>query len=83
MISVRLDAQLETQLQIAARLEGTSKSELIRRCLESYVARQKATRSPAELGRHLFGKHGSGRSDLSRNRKQILRAKLHAKANRG
>jgi hypothetical protein len=35
--------------------------------------------SPYELGKHLFGRYGSGRDDLSINRKHILREILDEK----
>lgn len=78
-ISVRLDDHLEAGLEKAARSAGISKSDLIRKCLEEYLTRQTLDRLPWQLGKELFGKVGSGRSDLSVNRKQILRKKIHAK----
>ena len=38
--------------------------------------------SPYELGKELFGKHGSGRRDLSTNRKAVLSEMLRAKHRR-
>ena len=78
-ISVRLNSKLERQLEQFARREGISKSELIRRCLEDFLSRRHQVPFPWELGKELFGREGSGRSDLSTNRKSILREKLHGK----
>lgn len=35
--------------------------------------------SSYELGEDLFGQHGSGRNDLSKNYKSILKDRLHDK----
>ncbi len=36
---------------------------------------------PWELGKVVFGAHGSGRGDLSENRKTLLKAKLDSRLN--
>ena len=48
------------------------------------LAREPGKNHPSafELGKHLFGKYGSGRSGLSENAEQILREKLRAKHRR-
>jgi len=81
-VSLRLEPKLAAELDVAAEREGISKSELIRRCLETYLAEQGGSRLVWELGRDRFGKQGSGRSDLSKNRKKILKAKIHARKGR-
>lgn len=81
-VSLRLEPKLAEELDVAAEREGVSKSELIRRCLEAYLAEQGDSRLAWELGKDRFGKHGSGRSDLSKNRKKILKEKIHARKGR-
>jgi len=81
-ISLRLNIAVERELDKYARLEGRSKSELIRSLIADFVGTRSKRPTSWELGKHLFGRHGSGRSDLSVNRKSILREKLHAKKNR-
>jgi Ribbon-helix-helix protein, copG family len=77
-ISIRLDENLERELELAAATKGVSKSTLVRQCLAEYLLRNKPKKAAWELGKELFGQVGSGRSDLSRNRKRIVREKIHA-----
>ena len=81
-ISIRLDEGLEKQLTQAARLEGVSKSDLVRRCLQKYLDSRKEGHLPWELGKHLFGCVGSGRSDLSKAGRGLVKEKIHAKKGR-
>lgn len=75
MITLRLDSELEKRLNSIAEVLGISKSELVRKSLLAYL--DQVVRSCAwDLGRDLFGKYSSGRTDLSVNRKSILRQKL-------
>jgi len=78
-LSIRLDKRLAKELTRAARRSGVSKSELMRRCLREYIARQKIDNLAWEVGKNLFGRYGSGRSDLSRNAEKIVREKIRAK----
>lgn len=82
MIAVRLDRELEKNLAAAAREEGVTKSDVIRASLKEYLARKKSPGTPWELGKDVFGKFGSGRSDLSTVRKRILREKINARKGR-
>lgn len=82
LVSIRLDEQMAKELARAARESGVSKSELMRRCLSQYIARRKMDNLAWEVGKDLFGKYGSGRSDLSTNAKRIAREKIHAKKGR-
>ena len=77
-LTVRIEKRLEQALGRAAREEGVTRSEMLRRCLEEFLARRKSSRVAWELGKDLFGKLGSGRSDLSADRKQVLREKIRA-----
>lgn len=81
-IAIRLDKALERSLERCAEDEKTPKSELIRQCLREYLGRKRAAKTPWELGKELFGKFGSGRPDLSMNRKKIVREKIHASKDR-
>jgi hypothetical protein len=81
-ISVRLDEETEQGLERVAAAQGLSKSELIRRCLTEYLSRQAARPSAWQLGADLFGRVGSGRSDRSENRQQLVRESLHARKSR-
>tara|TARA_Y100000588_G_scaffold240904_1_gene254775 strand:+ start:335 stop:589 length:255 start_codon:yes stop_codon:yes gene_type:complete len=81
-ITIRLDPKLQKELDLYARREGMTRSELVRECIQEYIAQKKQRATAWELGQDLFGKHASDRSDLSTNRKKILREKLRARQNR-
>ena len=81
-ISLRLESRLERELNNYAKMMGISKSELVRNLIADFIERETGRSSPYELGRNVFGREGSGRGDLSANRKSILRKKLNAKKNR-
>jgi RHH-type rel operon transcriptional repressor/antitoxin RelB len=82
LVSIRLDNQMAKELTQAARASGVSKSELVRRSLSQYIALRKMDNRAWEVGKDLFGKYGSGRSDLSMNSERIAREKIHAKKGR-
>jgi hypothetical protein len=78
MITLRLDPQLEQLLKNTAENLGLSKSELIRRSIFDYIGRLK-NQNAWDTGQDLFGKHASGRSDLSARRKKLVKDKIRAK----
>ena len=82
LISVRVEERLAAELERAAADGGVSKSEFVRQCLTDYLARRKVGNLAWELGKNLFGKHRSGRGDLSANADQIVREKIHARGRR-
>jgi predicted DNA-binding protein len=81
-ISVRLDDDTERALRRAAKEQGISNSELVRQCLHDYLDRTGDSRFAWELGKEVFGKYGSGRSDLSTKHEEILRDQFRAKRRR-
>lgn len=78
MISIRVNKELEHSLEIMASNAGVSKSAIIRQCLEKFVADKKSEETAWELGKNLFGKYGSGKKNLSTDRKKIVAQKIHA-----
>jgi hypothetical protein len=82
MLTLRLNKELESALDTAAARAGISKSELVRQCLEEFLADKQPANLAWELGKDLFGTHGSGRGDLSRRRKELIREKIHARRGR-
>ena len=85
MLTVKMDAELERELEAAARAAGLTKSEFVRRGLNEAIARAKKRGKPTpwELGQDLFGKVSSGRDDLSRTRaRDLITARRNAKAAR-
>jgi len=85
MLTVKMDAELERELEAAARATGLTKSEFVRRGLHDAIARSKRRRAPSpwDLGRDLFGKVASGRSNLSETRaRDLIGARRNAKTAR-
>ena len=78
MITLRLDQQLEQLLENTAKNLDLTKSELIRRSILDYIGRLKP-QNAWDVGQDLFGKHASGRSDLSARRKELVKEKIRAK----
>jgi hypothetical protein len=79
MITLRLSDPLRTKLAALAKTQGISRSELIRKCLDDYLARSDAEPSAWELGKDLFGCSNSGQGDRSRRAKEIARERIHAR----
>ncbi len=82
MLTLRLNGHMEKLIKIASKKEHLNRSEFIRKCIVEYFRRNEIQKAPWILGKELFGKAGSGRSDLSTNRKSILKEKLHGKKSR-
>jgi hypothetical protein len=85
MLTVKMDAELERELEAAARTAGLTKSEFVRRGLHEAIARAKKHSKPTpwELGHDLFGRVSSGRDNLSRTRaRDLIAAQRNAKAAR-
>lgn len=80
--SVRLDEKLKADLRRHLARAGKTFSQYVREALTEKLARDSDTKSPYELGKHLFGKASSGRSDLSVRYKEVVREKLRAKHSR-
>jgi hypothetical protein len=79
MTTVRLDPATEVRLEELADIENKSKSEVIKAALIEYLDRHFSTQTPYELGKGLFGKHGSGHKDTSRDYKTLLKGRLREK----
>jgi hypothetical protein len=78
-ISLRLDDRLARRLASIAQAAGISKSELIRNCLDEYLAGRNQEPTAWELGKQLFGCYKSGQGDLSVRAKQIVQERIHAR----
>ncbi len=79
MLSVRLPGELEKKVKKIATTEGRTKTEIIRTALEAYVKSKDQTKSAYDLGKNLFGKHGSGSGDLSTSYKIKVKECIRAK----
>lgn len=81
MLTVKMDLELERELEAVARAAGLTKSEFVRRELVGAVKRAKRQHAPTpwELGEELFGKVSSGKGNLSQMRAvELVRRKRHA-----
>ena len=72
MMTLRIDEDLEKKIERASVNLGISKSELLRRSVQEFIAGMSKP-DPWDVGKDLFGKYRSGRHDLSMNRKTIIR----------
>lgn len=79
MISMRLPADLERKLSATAQSSRVTKTELIRRALVRFFEKEEGRAAPFDLGKDLFGAAASGKGNLSRDYKELLRRSLGAK----
>ncbi|SFP42959.1 ribbon-helix-helix protein, CopG family [Hydrogenimonas thermophila] len=82
MLSVRLPKDIEQELANVARLEQTTKTEIVREAILFFLEnlKEKRKNTPYTLGKDLFGVY-DGDSDLSSNYKQKLDEILNEKHN--
>lgn len=78
MITLRLDPRLEQAVNNTAKNLGITKSELIRKSIHDYLGKLRK-QNAWETGEDLFGKYSSGLSNLSANRKELIKNKIKAK----
>jgi hypothetical protein len=79
MLSVRLPQELEKKVRRIAASEKLTTTEVVRTALEAYVGSKDKVPSSYDLGKDLFGKHGSGRGDLSVSYKRQVKERIRAK----
>ena len=78
-ISARLEDNITSKLEIISEFEGVSKSKIIAKSIIEYFERHIPRNTPYEIGKSFFGKHQSGKVNLSSNRKKYLKEKMHEK----
>jgi hypothetical protein len=82
-ITVRLPAKLEKNLRARLDQRGIAVSDFVRDAIAEKLEREPGPAPSAyDLGKDIFGKYGSGRRDLSANRKTVLIEMLRAKHHR-
>ncbi len=82
MISLRITPKLENQLSFFAKSQDKTRSEVIIQSISEYLQKHSTENTAFELGKDLFGKHSSKKTDISKNRKKYLKEKIlnkHAK----
>lgn len=78
-LAVRLDPELERDLDAYCARTGIPKSQALRESLRQYLARQAAPADAYTIGAELFGRWGSGDADASVQRKAAFREAVRAK----
>lgn len=78
-ITIRLEKELEEFIIQESKNEGMSKSEFIRMCITNYYQQIISKKTPYEIGKDYFGQFDSNNPDLAKDRKKIIREKIHAK----
>jgi Arc/MetJ-type ribon-helix-helix transcriptional regulator len=78
MTTVRLNEEIDGKIRVLMEMEHTSKSEIIKKAIVEYYEQHIGEKTPFELGKDLFGNHGSD-SDLSTSYKSTLRKLLDEK----
>ncbi|MES0490707.1 MAG: ribbon-helix-helix protein, CopG family [Leptospirales bacterium] len=81
MTTVRLNKELEDQIDAIAQNEHITKSDVIKKALENYCTTFYSEKTPYEIGKELFGRQGSGRKNGSTNYKNIINKIIHEKRN--
>ena len=81
-VSVRLDEETEAKLRRLLRQKGGSLSAFVRAAIAEKLEREGKRPTPYELGKHLFGRYGSGHDDLATNSEEILRDMFRARRRR-
>ena len=83
MISIRLPFELEQELNTIAKLESTTKTQIVREAIEQFIAnlKEKKTQTPYSLGHDLFGVY-EGDENFSSNYKNRLDEILNEKHSR-
>ncbi|MBN2443959.1 MAG: CopG family transcriptional regulator [Spirochaetales bacterium] len=79
MTTVRLGKKIEQLLEEFSTLKGKSKSELIKEALLEYIEAHFISNNPFEMGKDLFGKYGSGKTDNSITYKRKIKEKINEK----
>lgn len=79
-ISIRLEERTEEALRQQIKAQNATLSAYVRDAILEKIARDQQQRpNPYELGKHVFGRFSSDRTDRSINRKAILKEKLREK----
>lgn len=81
-ISVRLSQDIENALRQKLRQEGIPLSEFVRQAIIEKLENFSTETDPYTLGKSVFGRHQSGDTDRSQQRKSIVKSRLHEKYRR-
>ncbi len=79
MVNVRLSKDTEKQLNEYCQDEGVTKSMVVKEAVVAYLSQKRASVSPYDAGKGLFGQEGSGEQNRSSTYKSKLKDKLSGK----
>lgn len=79
-LSIRLPKTLEERLVAYCMAQGISRSEAVKRALDSLLS--EAPPTPYDLGATGFGADSTHGGDVARNSKRLLRERFRAETNR-
>ena len=80
MITLRLDPEMEKQVELYSKIKGISKSELVRESICEYLD-TRLKPSLFEAGKEYFEKYELDDEDLSNNSEDILRRRFSDEKN--
>jgi metal-responsive CopG/Arc/MetJ family transcriptional regulator len=72
MLTIRLEEELEREIEKISKSEGISKSEFIRRTIREYLRNRKEP-DMYEVGKEMFNKYSFADKNLSVNTEKILK----------
>ena len=78
-ISLRVTAQEAAAIQRLAKALGLTQSDVLKQGIVALQNQLQEQRSSYELGADLFGRHGSGRTDTSVQRRAMYNEAVRAK----
>ena len=78
-ISLRISGREAALIETLARELQLTQSDVLKEGLAALQDKLRQQRSAYDIGRDLFGRHGSGRRDLSQRRKEIFRDAVREK----
>lgn len=80
-ITIRLPEQLEAKLRARLDQAGTPLTDFVREAIAEKLEREPKQPKPSayDLGKHLFGKYSSDRTDLAENADEIVKDIISAK----
>ena len=78
-LAVRLDPELERELEAYCARAGIPKSQAVKESLREYLAHKAAPADAYSIGATLFGRWGSGDALASTDRKARFRQAVRAK----
>lgn len=78
MLTVRLSAHVQKELDELCERKNCTKSDIVKQAVEDYLQKERSA-SAYELGKDLFGQEGSGVKEASVNYKKRLKQKLNEK----